>query len=46
MVTNEVTINLNVLRALMKNIIMSNVNITTVITVNKSTCDLRSTHVS
>ena len=46
MMTNEVTINLNVLRALMKNIIISNVNITTAIIVNKSTCDLRSTHVS
>ena len=46
MITNEVTVNLNVLGALMKNIIMDNVNSTTIITVNRSTGGLESTHVS
>jgi hypothetical protein len=46
MMTNEVTIDFNVLGALMKNIIMSNVNSTTVVTVNRSTGGLRNTHVS
>jgi hypothetical protein len=44
--TNEVTIDLNVLGALMKNIIMGNVNSTTIIAVNRSTGGLGSTHVS
>ena len=43
--TNEVTINLNVLGALMKNIIIGNVNSTTIVTVNRSTGGLGSTHV-
>jgi hypothetical protein len=46
MMTNEVTIDLNVLNALMKNIIMSNVNSTTIVVVNRSTGGLGSTHVS
>ena len=46
MMTNEVTIDLNVLDALLKNIIMGNVNSTTIVVVNKSTSGLRSTHVS
>ncbi len=46
MMTNEVTIDLNVLNALMKNIIMSNVNSTTIVVVNRSTSGLGSTHVS
>jgi hypothetical protein len=44
--TNEVTIDLNVLGTLMKDIIMSNVNSTTVVTVNRSTGVLRSTYVN
>ena len=35
--TNKVTIDLNVLGALMKNIIMGNVNSTMIVTVNRST---------
>jgi hypothetical protein len=46
MMTNEVAIELNVLGALMKNIIMGNVNSTTIVTVNRSTGGLRSTHVN
>jgi hypothetical protein len=46
MMTNEVTIDFNVLDALLKNIIMGNVNSTTIVAVNKSTSGLRSTHVS
>ena len=46
MMTNEMTIDLNVLNALMKNIIMSNVNSTTIIVVNRSTGGLGSTHVN
>ena len=46
MMTNEVTIDLNVLGALMKNIIMGNVNSTTIVVVNRSTGGLGSTHVS
>ena len=46
MMTNEVTIDFNVLGALMKNIIMGNVNNTMIITVNRSTGGLGSTHVS
>ena len=46
MITNEVTIELNVLGALMKNIIMSNVNSTTIVAVNRSIGGLGSTHVS
>jgi hypothetical protein len=46
MMTNEVTIDLNVLNVLMKNIIMSNVNSTTIVVVNRSTGGLGSTHVS
>ena len=46
MMTDEVTIDLNVLSALLENIIMSNVNSTTVVTVNRSVGGLRSTHVS
>jgi hypothetical protein len=46
MMTDEVTIDLNVLGALMKNIIMRNVNSITVVTVNRSAGGLRSTHVS
>jgi hypothetical protein len=46
MMTNEVTIDLNVLNALMKNIIMSNVNSTMIVVVNRSTGGLGSTHVS
>ena len=46
MMTNEVTIDLNVLGALMKNIIMSNMNSTTIVAVNRSTGGLGSTHVS
>ena len=44
--TNKVTIDLNVLGALMKNIIMGNVNSITIVTVNMSTVGLRSTYVS
>ena len=44
--TNEVTIDLNVLGVLMKNIIMGNVNSTMIVTVNKSTGGLGSTHIS
>jgi hypothetical protein len=44
--TNEVTINLNVLGALMKNIIMGNVNSTTIVAVNRITGGLGRTHVS
>ena len=40
---NEVTINLNVLDALMKNIIMSTMNNTVIITVNKNANGLRGT---
>jgi hypothetical protein len=46
MMTNEVAIELNVLGALMKNIIMGNVNSTTIVTVNRSTGGLRSTNVN
>jgi hypothetical protein len=46
MMTNEVTIDLNVLNALMKNIIIGNVNSTTIVAVNRSTGGLRSTHVN
>jgi hypothetical protein len=46
MMMNEVTIDFNVLGALMKNIIMSNVNSTMIIAVNRSTGGLGSTHVS
>jgi hypothetical protein len=46
MMTNEVTIDLNVLGALMKNIIMSNMNSTTIVAVNRSTGGLGSIHVS
>ena len=46
MMTNEVTIDLNVLNALLKNIIMSNVNSTTIVVVNRSIGGLGSTHVS
>ena len=46
MMTNEVTVDLNVLGALMKNIIMGNVNSTMIIIVNRSTSGLGSTHVS
>ena len=46
MMTNEVTIDLNVLGALMKNIIMGNVNSTMIVAVNRSTGGLGSTHVS
>ena len=46
MMTNEVTIDLNVLGALMKNIIMGNVNSTTIVIVNRSTGGLGGTHVS
>ena len=46
MMTNKVTVDLNMLGALMKNIIMGNVNSTTIITVNRSTGGLGSTHVS
>ena len=46
MMTNEVTVDLNVLGVLMKNIIMGNVNSTMIITVNRSTSGLGSTHVS
>jgi hypothetical protein len=46
MMTDEVTIDLNVLGALLENIIMSNVNSTTIVIVNRSVGGLRSTHVS
>ena len=46
MMTNEVTIDLNVLSALMEKSIISNVNSTTVATVNRSDGGLRSTRVS
>jgi hypothetical protein len=46
MMMDEVTINLNVLGALKKKIIMSNVNDTTIVTVNTGTGGLRSTHIS
>ena len=46
MMTNEMTIDLNVLNALMKNIIMSNVNSTTIVVVNRSTGGLGGTHVN
>ena len=36
MMTNEVTIDFNVLGALMKNIIMGNVNSTTIVAMNRS----------
>ena len=46
MMTDEVTINLNVFGALIKNIIMSKVNSTTIVTMKMSVDGLRSTHVS
>ena len=46
MMTNEVTIDFNVLGALMKNIIMGNVNSTMIVAVNRNTGGLGSTHVS
>jgi hypothetical protein len=48
MMMDEVTIDLNVLGALKKKkkIIMSNVNDTTIVTVNTGTGGLRSTHIS
>jgi hypothetical protein len=46
MMTNEVTVDLNVLGALMKNLIMGNVNSTTIVAVNRSIGGLGSTHVS
>ena len=46
MMTNEVTIDFNVLGAFMKNIMMGNVNSTTIVAVNRSTGGLGSTHVS
>jgi hypothetical protein len=46
MMTNEVTIDLNVLNALMKNIIIGNVNSITIVAVNRSTGGLRSTQVN
>jgi hypothetical protein len=46
MMTNEVTVDLNVLDAFMKNIIMSDVNSTTIVAVDRSTGDLGSTHVN
>ena len=46
MMMNEVTIDLNVLGALMKSIIMGNVNSITIVAVNRSTGGLRSTHVN
>ena len=41
---NEVIINLNVLRALMKDIILDNMNNTLIFVMNKSVDGLRSTH--
>ena len=46
MMTNKVTINLNVLGTFMKNIIMGDVNSTTIVVMNRSTSGLGSTHVS
>ncbi len=46
MMTNEVIIDLNVLDALMEKSIMSNVNSTMVVIVNRSDGGLRSTRVS
>ena len=46
MMTNDVTIDLNVLGALIKNIIMGNVNSTTIVAVNRSTTGQRSTYVN
>ena len=46
MMTNEVTIDLNVLSALMKNIIMGNVNSNTIVAMNRSTGGLGNTYVS
>jgi hypothetical protein len=46
MMTDKVTIDLNVLGTLMKNIIMSKVNSITVVTMKMSVDGLRSTHVS
>ena len=46
MMMNEVTIDLNVLSALMKNIIMGNVNSIMIVAVNRSTGGLGKTHVS
>jgi hypothetical protein len=46
MMTNEVTIDLNVLGALMKNIIMDNVNSITIVAMNKSTGGLGNTYVN
>ena len=46
MMTIEVTIDLNVLGALVKNIIMGNLNSTTIVIVNRSTGGLGSTHIS
>ena len=43
--TNEVTIDLNMLGALMKNI-MSDVNSTTIVAVDRSTGGMGSTHVN
>ena len=45
MMTDEVTDDLNVLGALMKNIIMGNVNGTTIVTVNRGTGGMRRTHI-
>ena len=46
MMTNDVTIDLNVLGALIKNIIMGNVNSTTIVAVNRNTSGQRSTYVN
>ena len=45
MIMDEVTIDFNVLGALMKNIIKGNVNGTTIAIVNRGTGGLRSTHI-
>ena len=43
---SDVAVNLNMFGAFVEDIIMSNVNSTTVVTVNRSVGGLRSTHVS
>ena len=46
MMTNEMTVDFNVLNALIKNIIMDNVNDNTIFIVNMGTSGLRGTHAS
>ena len=46
MMTNKVAINHNVFGALVENIVMSDVDSTSIVTVNRGTSDLRDIHIS